>query len=468
MTLVASEAPPKKRRRWRWGLYALFAVAVILSFLFFLANSELNRAIAETDALDPGWRLEEIEAARAVIPDSENSALVIQKGIALIRNQKQIDALNLDDYRDHPEWRLRPDELAQAQAILAANPEALAEFRKLSNMPRGRFPLTITPNPTNALPAASMTARKPLDLQRLDLYDRLEANDVPGAVDRLLAGLNVGRSIGDEPFLISLLIRIAIDISSVGRIERFLAQCETDDATLAKLQHELELLETEPIALWGLRGERGWGFGQFEYLKWHPGSSPAAMTNTWRDYLFYLPGGANHDEADYLRYMNQIIGIIHQPTETWCDATDDLERATQKMSLLAKPKNVPIVMRVSARRNAFVSAMIAALAAERYRIKFNKWPETLDDLVKNKLLAKIPLDPFDGKPLRWKTVSGGRIVYFIGVDRVDNKGDLIGSSNPVFTRDDGCRLFDPDNRRQTPPPKLPKAETNITETTFEP
>ena len=34
-------------------------------------------ALAETDRLDPGWRLEELEARRVKIPDKENSALHI-------------------------------------------------------------------------------------------------------------------------------------------------------------------------------------------------------------------------------------------------------------------------------------------------------------------------------------------------------------------------------------------------------
>jgi hypothetical protein len=38
------------------------------------SDKELQDAIAETDRLDPGWRLEDLEAKRAVIPATENSA----------------------------------------------------------------------------------------------------------------------------------------------------------------------------------------------------------------------------------------------------------------------------------------------------------------------------------------------------------------------------------------------------------
>src|SRR5713226_5803442 len=67
------------RRKLLWG-------ALIASpFLFLLAwrgyewylDRELRAAIAEADRLDPGWRLAELEAARAEILDEENAALQV-------------------------------------------------------------------------------------------------------------------------------------------------------------------------------------------------------------------------------------------------------------------------------------------------------------------------------------------------------------------------------------------------------
>src|SRR5436305_14504192 len=40
-------------------------------------RQRLAAALAELDATDPGWRLEDIEAARAVVPEQENSAPLI-------------------------------------------------------------------------------------------------------------------------------------------------------------------------------------------------------------------------------------------------------------------------------------------------------------------------------------------------------------------------------------------------------
>src|SRR4051812_45747097 len=79
-----STMPSEKRRRWRLHLTALF-LAVVTAWLFIIGPSDLHRAIAETDALDPGWRLADLEAARAPVPDAENSALVIIAGNKLLK-----------------------------------------------------------------------------------------------------------------------------------------------------------------------------------------------------------------------------------------------------------------------------------------------------------------------------------------------------------------------------------------------
>src|SRR5262245_52643943 len=49
-----------------------------------------------------------------------------------------------------------------------------------------------------------------------------------------------------------------------------------------------------------------------------------------------------------------------------------------------------------------------ALAAERYRRKYGDWPPSLTDLVPHYLPA-VPLDPFDGKPLRYRQTDRGAV-----------------------------------------------------------
>src|SRR5437763_1497655 len=80
----ASTAPivqPAKPRRGRWWRAAIsfFAILVltplaIFSYMTWATRQDWTAAEAEVTALDPRWRLHEIEEDRARIPDAENSA----------------------------------------------------------------------------------------------------------------------------------------------------------------------------------------------------------------------------------------------------------------------------------------------------------------------------------------------------------------------------------------------------------
>src|SRR5439155_26787203 len=52
----------------------LMVLVAFVYFLFFWQDIQLERAIAESDRLDPGWRTLELEAKRAVFAEEHNSA----------------------------------------------------------------------------------------------------------------------------------------------------------------------------------------------------------------------------------------------------------------------------------------------------------------------------------------------------------------------------------------------------------
>ena len=63
-----------------------------------------------------------------------------------------------------------------------------------------------------------------------------------------------------------------------------------------------------------------------------------------------------------------------------------------------------------------------ALAIERYRLKYQFLPASLEDLVPE-FIDTVPLDPFDGKPIRYLLRdTGGYTLYIIGEDGIDQGG----------------------------------------------
>jgi hypothetical protein len=66
---------------------------------------------------------------------------------------------------------------------------------------------------------------------------------------------------------------------------------------------------------------------------------------------------------------------------------------------------------------------VAAIALKRYQLKHGNYPQNLDSLVPE-FVPTIPLDPVDGKPLRYQPKAGGTfLLYSVGENGVDDGGD---------------------------------------------
>jgi hypothetical protein len=70
---------PRRWRRWVVGTFVagLAVVASAFGWAYLRHTTFLRSAFAEADRLDPGWRLDDLEVARANFPDAENGALAV-------------------------------------------------------------------------------------------------------------------------------------------------------------------------------------------------------------------------------------------------------------------------------------------------------------------------------------------------------------------------------------------------------
>src|SRR5437667_74085 len=81
---LTKQTPQRARPRRRWlRRLAMVVVAVVVgvagpyAYLEISRQRDIQAAIAEADLLDPGWRFDEMQAARATVPDAENSAIIV-------------------------------------------------------------------------------------------------------------------------------------------------------------------------------------------------------------------------------------------------------------------------------------------------------------------------------------------------------------------------------------------------------
>jgi hypothetical protein len=273
--------------------------------------------------------------------------------------------------------------------------------------------------------------------------------------------LNSGRSVGDEPTLISMLVRIAILGLGTQSLERSLAQGEPGEDAMQKLQSLLEDEEKVPLMLIGMRGERAVFDRMLENLQTGK-IDLKILKGLWGggEEMILVAGSIKSHRAILLEIMTESVEASRLPVEQQEAEFKRIER-----TILYRPVVIrmlmPAGMRVeeaSLRSRAQLRTAIVALALERYRREHGRWPETLGELVPGKL-EQVYTDPYDGKPLRYRRTSDGVVIYSVGPDKTDDGGKLDRKNWMAPSTDLGIRLWDPDERRQPPPPpKTPGQE----------
>jgi hypothetical protein len=494
MTDLASSVPgpsPPPRRRWRrlWRYAALSLLTIIgvpLGWYFYqrhAADRELQEAIAEVDRTHPGWRLQELLDARPPIAAEKNSANVVIAAQKLLPKDWPFKALD-EIAGVPPPVRLRPDQEAAVREELKALAPALVEARKLADYSRGRYTITYAPDWLSTLVPDLQNVREIGSLLRLDVRLSLQDGEQGRAWRSCHALLNAGRSIGDEPSLIGPLIRIAIDSSTVHDVERSLGQGEVDAPALGAMQKVLEEECAEDLVVIGLRGERAGTDHMLTNIETGRISLLATLENPGRPGTKSAPGfwdGLNEflavpmvkrSHAWLLRYHTKVIEACQLPGMERYHAFGNLEdevreqNIRQDKSLIMAALLFPAILKVPGqerRGDTLLHCAVAGLAAERFRVKHKRWPESLDELVKAGLLKEVPIDLFDGQPVRLRRTKDGIVVHSVArwigstVESLDYQGDALDNLQDFDEKQVRIefRLWDPDHRRQPPlPPRL--------------
>lgn len=441
------------RRRLAAALPVVVPLAVISAgyFVFHLIDEkEFRDMVAATDRLDPHWRLEDLEAERVRVPDDQNAALQVQKVKDLVpmdaySKAPDLRAISLD--LDPPQ-RLKDAQVRDLDAFLKKWELGVAQARCLADLPRGHQPIAWSEDGWSTPLESIQSVREITNLLSYEAIWQAERSTGDGALVSCRGILNAGRS-REEVMLVELLVRFAVTVVCLGRTERALAQTSPSESTLVSLQGLLED-EEKRRSLWiATRWERALNFrfldfGQRQGFRLTPFFSP----RDWRAYLRSL----NHQRADLLDYHNRMIEITCLPVEQQEDKFIQLEKTVPQRSRLIR-ELAPAMSKVS-EANRRVKAMlrcgIVMVALERYRIRNNRWPSSLTELVPT-FVEQVPVDLYDGQFVRFRRLSDGVMVYCVGPDKQDNGGKL-DRKNPIAPGSDlGFRLWDVEKRRQAPP-----------------
>jgi hypothetical protein len=502
-TVRSSEAAARSQRIM-WvvlGVLIVLPLGAIVGTLFYQSYEDRKNereaeaeAIAETERLDPHWRLEDVEAGRAVVPAERNSGDVamaakreMPKHWPVWEWPEKVGApeavIKRQDLRESF-WNLAPQEQLNDEQIAALRSEmeragrALDQARKLADLSEGRYPITYSDDWVGTLLPHLPDAREIANLLAWDVVLRAQDGDADGALESCRGIVNTGRSMGDEPFLISEQVRIAIRAIALDKTERALAQGQPSEAALAELQKLLEKEEAERLTVNAIRGERA-GFDHFleaiqtgkKTLTDHelrdlaePGPFSAYDRGQTDAVDLRTPGLIPSQRAAMLRYMNQGAEIAKLPPEEQPKqfALWDAARKDQPPLVQLFAPALSKTFAAEQRNRAQLRCAAAALATERYRLKNGDWPRGWDALVTAECLRDEPIDPYDGKPLRMKRVEDRLVIYSVGPEGGANGGNYRRMNQTPKGKDIAFRLWDVGKRRQPPaPPKPPEFEPGL-------
>jgi hypothetical protein len=471
--------PVVRPRRWRWLKLgcAVVAAGLVSSVAWLFIDRELTQRSSERELTavrtelensNPDWTWERLNAARPHPPAEKNGAELIPR-IKLLTHPDWGKAVRNLESASHPETppnvRYAPAIIAQVQRDLELSADAVQLARTLKDCPLGHRDVVLPALVFDAPLDETQQTRHVAHLLRWEVEVAVEVGDARRAADGLLALLNASRSVGDEPFPISQLVRIAVRAVTVRGIERAIAQ--RSDIPLVELQNALAADAEEPLFLYGVRGDRA-AFDRFYENVLNDEIAPEDVLPdytplSWWRYRTTISA----DRAATLRCMNRYVEIAHRPVH-------------EQHAILAAVPEIPTGRRyhlsnlllMSGSINRFADAYrrsatetrcaVVGVACERFRQQHKRWPESLNDLVPV-FLPAVPLDPYNGEPLRYAKLNDGVVVHSVGKwPPKSNAGfglpDPPEQIRPAVGIDYGFRLWDPDRRRLPPLPDRPAPE----------
>ena len=465
----------RKKRSWKRWLLRIAVTALALPTLLVVGGRYYNRyhgseqlreVHAKLHATDPGWRLDDLLAAReAKMPPDEENIVALARKI----HPKQPQAYQDWNRRTPGGWPsenlnrlLSPDEAADLFRTREACRDVIEPARRIRHMSRGGFRLVVPANPFDTLLPHTDSLRGVAGMLHLDAAAAAHYGRPNRALSSAHAVLNVGLGIGDEPLLISMLVRIACDAIALHALEWTLAWGEPGDG-LSEIQAALVREADYPFLATALPGERAFMDRLFENLDTGKltldqlsGQRPKNDLDSLISgpAFWYYRGHLPADRARMLELFNVLIVATRAPTHEWETAFAAFTMPPPDSPLILTRLLFPAYNKIAdaeLRAKARLRSATVGIASERFRQENGRWPNDLAEIPPT-ILPSIPTDPYDGQPLRYSRTPDGVVIYSVGPDRTDDGGNLTTKvASPG--EDHGFRLWDPAHRRAAPLPK---------------
>ncbi|MAY74149.1 MAG: hypothetical protein CMJ31_05360 [Phycisphaerae bacterium] len=272
--------------------------------------------------------------------------------------------------------------------------------------------------------------------------------DADRVVTRIRSLMALGQHLGHPPVLLHELIRLSVHAKAITRLLHVLANFPDllDEERLEQVHNAMSEVRRRGAGI-SYEGERLLLKDFLQQVYTEAGTvSPIGLhryANT------YMPGvlpsdstvvtallalfASDRDEVESRveAFVDRSAELAKTPLYLWPDDRSDIDalRADAKRfpadpSVILLDTMLPVTRyRADASQTLQqgLDAAIVAIALARHRAAKGAWPATLDEIDKT-LLPEIPIDRFDGQPLRYHLTDEGPLLYSVGYDTDDDNG----------------------------------------------
>jgi len=411
-----------------------------------LTEPRLRRAIAEADRLTPGWRMDELQANRLKPAPEKDSAAVLDQTAGQLSppTDAERELVNNEVDSKQPLGAAVKKDLA---ALVERNRAVLPALRGLVDRPTGRFRFTMGKGVLDTLLPHLQILRQQVDVLLADALLRVDGGDADGALDSCRAAVCAARSLFDEPFAISQLVRIACMAKTQEAILAVLDRGRPSAVALAETQQVVADETEQVISRTAMLGERAMMFEVLGRLA----DGSLSLDKVIRDVnaklsfdgprdILSRPAVLRASQGLMLERMNLMVEAVRQPSWTWLEGNDRYDRSMRpargadgKLNpedalVVSLAPSLRHIIEGELRIDALGRALELLIAAERYALIGGDWPKSAEALVPRYLKA-VPTDPLTGKPMRLVRERDRLIAYSLGVNGRDDGGKVDGSSD---------------------------------------
>lgn len=380
----------------------------------------------------------------ATVANPATAGLDVSNKIAAIAaagDPTTLDALN-DWYAEPPAGQNAADFYVRAgqamtagdpksPAFLANNQAALALLLQGAALTSSRYPVDLRDGAMTKLPHLAKT-KQAAQLLQSEAVSEARAGNTEAAAKAIVAGVRLSRSLEDEPIIISRLVEVADLALTFAGLEQSLSLHAFTDADLTSIQAALQDADGAASFERVLVGERCFSISHFrmppeELSKVLSSGNGTPDGPSGPELATYFNSPSYQQDIDFtLDYYSNMLVAVKKPFPASIDAMAEYGQLNVPSDLILSRMLLPALGGLI-QRGADSAARIrnarAAIAVERYRLQHQgALPDSLNALVPE-FLASVPIDPYDGKPLRYESKPGsGYIIYSVGRNRIDDHG----------------------------------------------